>query len=222
MELMDKDLMKYLKNPENVRLTDDQIRTWMNDMKMLLNGFNNEKKMIHCDIKPTNLLINSQKQIKLCDFGLARTAEEWRENPEANGASYTASWLNDIITYFKEDGKGEPRIPLIPISGAHGKVKKLINGLSGGERWTDEEIASHIDNAGYVNTLIYILHWNYGLAAVLEPRQNYLRDMFNEKYRARRLTWFEKVMKRRNVPDDISAHVRQLISSHALIKVNRT
>lgn len=38
--------------------------------------FLHERNIVHRDIKPANVLINSDCNVKLCDFGMARTLDE--------------------------------------------------------------------------------------------------------------------------------------------------
>ena len=49
-------------------------------MRQLLDGLNfcHSHKVLHRDLKAANLLINNQGQLKLADFGLARTYNERR------------------------------------------------------------------------------------------------------------------------------------------------
>jgi serine/threonine protein kinase len=39
-------------------------------------NFLHSAKVMHRDIKPSNILINSSCQVKLCDFGMARTLDQ--------------------------------------------------------------------------------------------------------------------------------------------------
>lgn len=50
----------------------------------------NELNIIHGDIKPTNMLVNSQGDIKLCDFGEATLIDDKCENKNKGSDSYKA------------------------------------------------------------------------------------------------------------------------------------
>lgn len=71
-EYMDKDLKKYM-DSRGDRGQLDYI-TIKSFMYQLLQGiaFCHENRVLHRDLKPQNLLINSKGQLKLADFGLAR------------------------------------------------------------------------------------------------------------------------------------------------------
>jgi serine/threonine protein kinase len=71
-EYMDKDLKKYMDTHGNRgALPPDTIKSFM---FQLLKGiaFCHANRVLHRDLKPQNLLINSKGQLKLGDFGLAR------------------------------------------------------------------------------------------------------------------------------------------------------
>ena len=71
-EYMDKDLKKYMDSRGNQGALDQfTIKSFMHQ---LLQGiaFCHENRVLHRDLKPQNLLINSKMQLKLGDFGLAR------------------------------------------------------------------------------------------------------------------------------------------------------
>ena len=62
------DLFLYLKN--NEKLTEDKVR----DIgKQLAKGINymHDLNIIHRDLKLGNILLTSDNQVKICDFGLA-------------------------------------------------------------------------------------------------------------------------------------------------------
>ncbi|KAG9793183.1 pyruvate dehydrogenase E1, alpha subunit, partial [Aureobasidium melanogenum] len=71
-EYMDKDLKKYMDaRGDRGQLDQVTIKRFMRD---LLQGvaFCHENRVLHRDLKPQNLLINTRGQLKLADFGLAR------------------------------------------------------------------------------------------------------------------------------------------------------
>ncbi|KAL9033403.1 MAG: hypothetical protein Q9214_007532 [Letrouitia sp. 1 TL-2023] len=71
-EYMDKDLKKYMDSRgQGGQLDFITIKSFM---YQLLQGisFCHENRVLHRDLKPQNLLINSKGQLKLADFGLAR------------------------------------------------------------------------------------------------------------------------------------------------------
>ena len=71
-EYMDKDLKKYMDSRgDRGQLDSATIKSFMKD---LLQGtaFCHENRVLHRDLKPQNLLINTKGQLKLADFGLAR------------------------------------------------------------------------------------------------------------------------------------------------------
>ncbi|CCJ29350.1 unnamed protein product [Pneumocystis jirovecii] len=71
-EYMDKDLKKYMDSHGNGGALDPNITKSF--MYQLLKGiaFCHDNRVLHRDLKPQNLLINKQGQLKLADFGLAR------------------------------------------------------------------------------------------------------------------------------------------------------
>ncbi len=71
-EYMDKDLKKYM-DSRGDRGQLDYI-TIKSFMQQLLRGiqFCHDNRVLHRDLKPQNLLINTKGQLKLADFGLAR------------------------------------------------------------------------------------------------------------------------------------------------------
>ncbi|KAF2756312.1 Pkinase-domain-containing protein [Pseudovirgaria hyperparasitica] len=71
-EFMDKDLKKYMDSRgDRGQLDPPTIKSFM---YQLLRGiaFCHENRVLHRDLKPQNLLINTKGQLKLADFGLAR------------------------------------------------------------------------------------------------------------------------------------------------------
>eukprot|EP00871_Galdieria_phlegrea_P002128 jgi/Galph1/2916/GphlegSOOS_G1561.1 len=70
MELMPTDLKRVLsKMPDE--LSDDHIR-WITYQVFCALNYIHSAKVLHRDLKPNNILINSDCDLRLCDFGLAR------------------------------------------------------------------------------------------------------------------------------------------------------
>ena len=68
-ELMQSDLHKIIVSPQH--LSSDHIKVFL---YQILRGvkYLHSAKIMHRDIKPGNLLVNSNCVLKICDFGLAR------------------------------------------------------------------------------------------------------------------------------------------------------
>jgi len=69
-EYCDWDLRRFMQSRDE--LTDEDIISFSYQMLCALE-FIHSKKIIHRDVKPQNLLINRKNELKLCDFGLARS-----------------------------------------------------------------------------------------------------------------------------------------------------
>jgi serine/threonine protein kinase len=74
-EYLEFDLTGIIETPE-IKLTQDHIKSWS---RQLLSGvhYMHVNKIIHRDLKASNLLINRRGELKIADWGLARS---W--NPE--------------------------------------------------------------------------------------------------------------------------------------------
>lgn len=121
-ELMDTDLHQIIRS--NQALTDDHCQYFL---YQLLRGLKyvHSAKVLHRDLKPSNLLLNANCDLKIGDFGLARTTTEtdfmteyvvtrWYRAPELllNCSEYTAAidvWSVGCI--FGEIMTREPLFP---------------------------------------------------------------------------------------------------------------
>ena len=72
MELIGADLRKVMNNTKQLEIDEDISLELMYNMLCAMN-FMHSANVIHRDIKPTNLLLNEDCQLKICDFGLSRT-----------------------------------------------------------------------------------------------------------------------------------------------------
>lgn len=70
-EYLEYDLTGILDTPE-IRITQDHIKSWS---QQLLNGchYMHTNKVIHRDLKASNLLVNRRGELKIADWGLARS-----------------------------------------------------------------------------------------------------------------------------------------------------
>lgn len=68
-DLMDSDMRAIVKSPQE--LTDQNIQYFL---YQILRGikFVHSANVLHRDIKPSNILLNSEMDVKICDFGLSR------------------------------------------------------------------------------------------------------------------------------------------------------
>ncbi|KAM7259498.1 hypothetical protein ACFE04_015239 [Oxalis oulophora] len=100
-ELMDTDLHQVIRSTQS--LTEDHCQYFL---YQLLRGLKyiHSAHVLHRDLKPSNLLLNANCDLKICDFGLARTTSEadfmteyvvtrWYRAPELllNCSEYTAA-----------------------------------------------------------------------------------------------------------------------------------
>ncbi|KAJ0111656.1 hypothetical protein Patl1_00492 [Pistacia atlantica] len=121
-ELMDTDLHQIIRSHQE--LTDDHCRYFL---YQLLRGLKyvHSANVLHRDLKPSNLLLNSNCDLKIGDFGLARTTSEtdfmteyvvtrWYRAPELllNCSEYTAAI--DIWSVGCILGEIMTREPLFP------------------------------------------------------------------------------------------------------------
>lgn len=73
-DYMENDMSALLKNIGNsdIILKDSHIKVLLYNLLCCLN-FIHTSNVVHRDIKPNNILIDSNCRVKICDFGLART-----------------------------------------------------------------------------------------------------------------------------------------------------
>lgn len=91
-------LREYLKDQGGRLLIDEAIDIIIQVAKALNHA--NSKGMIHRDIKPENILIQPDKVVKLCDFGLVR--EETEEEQDQNVFGTAAYMSPEQITNSKD------------------------------------------------------------------------------------------------------------------------
>ena len=100
-ELMDTDLHRVIRTQE---LTPDHCQYFL---YQILRGIKalHSAGVLHRDLKPSNLLLNANCDLKICDFGLARSAEQPQPDSKAFMTEYVATrWYRapEIMLTFKE------------------------------------------------------------------------------------------------------------------------
>eukprot|EP00245_Coleochaete_scutata_P009391 TRINITY_DN3079_c0_g1_i1.p1 TRINITY_DN3079_c0_g1~~TRINITY_DN3079_c0_g1_i1.p1 ORF type:complete len:381 (+),score=69.68 TRINITY_DN3079_c0_g1_i1:142-1284(+) len=159
-ELMDTDLHQIIRSTQP--LTEDHCQYFL---YQILRGLKyiHSARVLHRDLKPSNLLLNANCDLKLCDFGLARTTSEtdfmteyvvtrWYRAPELllNCREYTAAidvWSVGCI--FMELLNRKPLFP----GRDYVQQLKLITELIGSPEESDLGFL-HSDNAKrYVKSL---------------------------------------------------------------------
>lgn len=75
MELETTDIRSLLHNGGKAEFSDDHLKHIMYNLLCAVN-FMDSANIVHRDIKPANILMNDQCQVKICDFGMARSMPE--------------------------------------------------------------------------------------------------------------------------------------------------
>lgn len=72
LEFMQTDIKKIFQSMPQVEFTEDHLLQLLYHLLCAMN-FMHTANILHRDIKPANLLVNSDCNVKICDFGLARS-----------------------------------------------------------------------------------------------------------------------------------------------------
>ena len=67
--------MQLLEQREHVSLTEEHIKILAYNM-LCAAEYLHERNIVHRDLKPGNVLINSDCNVKFCDFGLSRSLHQ--------------------------------------------------------------------------------------------------------------------------------------------------
>src|SRR5882762_8253769 len=74
MEYIDGETLSNLRAEKEQRVFEpDEIATWTGQLCDALDYAHNRAKIIHCDLKPANLMVNQRGDLKITDFGIARS-----------------------------------------------------------------------------------------------------------------------------------------------------
>ena len=140
MELMDTDLSSIIKSDQE--LTDDHVQFFL---YQLLRGakFMHSAKILHRDLKPRNLLVNANCDLKICDFGLARAeqgnynvktaqmtdyvATRWYRAPECLFSFRNYTSAIDVWSIGCILGELLLRRPLLPGNDSQHQIRLIFN-----------------------------------------------------------------------------------------------
>jgi len=87
-ELMDTDLHRIIRSPQD--LSDDHVRYFVYQVIRGLK-FLHSANVLHRDLKPNNLLVNANCDLKICDLGLARMSDN-AEQPNLMTCYVVTRW----------------------------------------------------------------------------------------------------------------------------------
>jgi serine/threonine protein kinase len=72
--------------------TADEIAPWMRELCSALHYAHTEADLVHRDVKPSNLIINSRGQLKITDFGLSRELRRGPVHSASNALVVGTDW----------------------------------------------------------------------------------------------------------------------------------
>src|SRR5436853_4719628 len=77
MEYIDGETLSNLRAEKEQRVFEpDEIATWISQLCDALDYAHARANVIHCDLKPTNLMVNQRGDLKVSDFGIARSLSD--------------------------------------------------------------------------------------------------------------------------------------------------
>src|SRR5205814_5399854 len=77
MEYIDGETLSNLRAEKEQRVFEpDEIATWISQLCDAVDYAHTRAKVIHCDLKPANLMVNQRSDLKVTDFGIARNLSD--------------------------------------------------------------------------------------------------------------------------------------------------
>src|SRR5256714_2874181 len=77
MEYIDGETLSNLRADKEQRVFEpDEIATWISQLCDALDYAHTRAKVIHCDLKPANLMVNQRSDVKVTDFGIGRNLSD--------------------------------------------------------------------------------------------------------------------------------------------------
>jgi mitogen-activated protein kinase 1/3 len=99
-ELMETDMHRVIRTQD---LSDDHCQYFIYQTLRALKAMHSAN-VLHRDLKPSNLLLNANCDLKVCDFGLARSAASQEDNSGFMTEYVATRWYRapEIMLTFKE------------------------------------------------------------------------------------------------------------------------
>ncbi|MBV9658550.1 MAG: serine/threonine protein kinase [Verrucomicrobia bacterium] len=122
MEYVDGDTLSALRVDRPGRVFSvNELRDWLTDLCDGLDYAHRRAKIVHRDLKPANLMVNSQNEIKITDFGIARSVSD-------NVSMMTrTSGTSGTLTYMSpQQWAGERPTPLDDIYAVGSTIYELL------------------------------------------------------------------------------------------------
>lgn len=110
MEHEEIDIRMFMQTGSNLDFGSEHIKIVLYNMLCAMN-YLSSANIVHRDIKPANILLNKHCQVKICDFGLARTLPE---SLNGKGSGNTKRVRDSILRHQVDDEllKGQIRAKL--------------------------------------------------------------------------------------------------------------
>jgi serine/threonine protein kinase len=96
MEFVEGDTLHGLltKQPHGVFEVDDQFGKWVRQLCEALDYAHNRVKLVHHDIKPANLMVARNGDLRVADFGISRSIKDSHASITGEASSYTAHYAS--------------------------------------------------------------------------------------------------------------------------------
>lgn len=88
-DLMETDLRQIIKSDQ--QLSDQHLQYFLYQILRALK-YIHSANVLHRDLKPSNILLNSDCELKICDFGLSRGIDFETENPMMSTPYVATRW----------------------------------------------------------------------------------------------------------------------------------
>ena len=96
LEYSDKGNFRQILDAKHDVLNENQISIVIHDLVKAIKVLH-DKKIVHCDIKAANLLLNSKGDVKLCDFGGSRLIGDDTDGKNSKSVIGTPYWMSPEV-----------------------------------------------------------------------------------------------------------------------------